>query len=124
MIPIPPKLALWGAKYGAKVGKWVLIAVLAVAYHAAIFYAGVHKERNVWEYKEATEAAAQAAQDLMDADARVPVIEQATEDRADLNGKLDKGMEKLNEATKNSGDKPDCELTDDELRALREINEA
>ena len=112
------------AKYGLKVGKVLLIGILAVGWTGG----AVHYGRNAERTEIALEVAAERSKELAElarvALERQPIIEKAVDDRAKLKARIDKGREMLNEATQAAGVKPECDLTDDELFALRQIGKA
>lgn len=116
------------SKFPLLSGGWKLklgLMLLFVGLFSGWTWGAVQYGRQAERTEIALEKAAEKAKEIEDlakeAINRKPVIEKATKRRVDLEHRLKEGMEKLNEATKEAGSNPACDLSDNELRAYEEL---
>lgn len=109
------------AKYGPPILKFVGKILLGVALLVGAYFYGKQAQR--LEYEQA--AVAQVQQEVKDlkdeASERTEIAEEAGARQERLLRNIKQGQENLNEAIQSAGDKPACDLTNEELKAFNEI---
>lgn len=108
-------------KYGPSLLKGLGKLLLGVALLTGAYFYGKQAQRLEYEQQKAAEAAKEVETIKDEAAERTQTAEDAGARQERLLRNIERGQENLNEAINQGGDKPACDLNDDELRAFNEI---
>ena len=121
-IPVPQiDVPVWIAKHGMKIAKALLVVALVVGWTWGAVKYGENEAYMEVAQEQAKERAKQLEALAKEAQERMPIIEAAGARQAKTEARVDKGRKLLDEAITKGGNKPACDLTDDELRAYEQI---